>query len=143
MSTFTCLAIELKSCKANPIRPTVIPGSTIATLDLNMWVIFCRRSSNNQNFEFRYGRYFRGIFDSPTVLFQDRTPRPRINWDGYQSVNEAPKLEKMDASSGWVKRYAQAAVNRISREHPVNYSWQDDLVKEIIKIAREKGITGE
>jgi len=135
--------VELKSCKANPDDPAVILGSTIGKLDFNMWVIFCRRSLDNQTFEFRYGRYFRGIFDSPTKLFQDRTPRPRMSWDGYQRVNEPPNLEKLDEASGWIKKYAEAAINRISGKYPVKYSWQDDLVKEIIKIAIEKGITGE
>ncbi len=108
-----------------------------------MWVIFCRRSPENQSFEFRYGRYFRGIFDSHLILFQDRSPRPRILWDSYQPINEAPNTERLNGSSGWIKKYAEAAINRISGQYKVIYSWQDNLVREILKTARKRGISGE
>lgn len=136
--------IELKSCKSNSSKPPIIPGSTIANLDWNMWVIFCKRTPDNSVFDFRYGRYFLGIDTKPTELFQDRTPRPRISWNGYQPINEPPKVDDLANSTDWIKKYAQAAVNRISGEYgDVDHSWQDELVKEIIKIAREKGITGK
>lgn len=135
--------IELKSCKSDSKDVGVIPGSTIRDLDWNVWVIFCRRSSDNKNFEFRYGRYFLGIDIKPTELFQDRSPRPRISWNKYQLLDEEPKLGKLNQDDDWIKKYAQAAVNRISGEYNVDSSWQDTLVREIIKIARERQITGE
>lgn len=108
-----------------------------------MWVIFCRRSPENQSFEFRYGRYFRGIFDNPIILFQDRSPHPRILWDGYQPINEAPNMEKLNVSNAWIKKYAEAAINRILGKYTVVHSWQDNLVREILKTARKRGINEE
>ncbi|NJL89754.1 MAG: hypothetical protein HC916_08125 [Coleofasciculaceae cyanobacterium SM2_1_6] len=119
--------IELKSCKNSKSRVAgIIPGSTISKLDLNTWVIFCRRSLNNSKFEFRYGRYYLGITLGETDLFQDRSPRPRLSWDKYQRTDEIPKVELIVKDKEWVKRYARAAINRIFRG---SKSWQDDLVR--------------
>ncbi|AFY73231.1 hypothetical protein Syn7502_01122 [Synechococcus sp. PCC 7502] len=130
--------VELKSCKDS----SIIPGSTISKLDFNIWVIFCCRSSNNSKFEFRYGRYYLGITTGETDLFQDRTPRPRLSWGKFQSGSESPKLELMINDKDWIKKYARAAINRIYQNN-IKYSWQDDLVREIIKIALQENITIE
>jgi hypothetical protein len=128
--------IELKSCKDSG----VIPGSTISKLDFNTWVIFCRRSSNNSKFEFRYGRYYLGINITPEDRFQDRTPRPHLSWNKYQPSTDDPILEKISNDQEWIKKYARAAVNRIRANKK---SWQDDLVREIIKIAILENISLE
>lgn len=134
--------IELKSCKENKGKGSrIIPGSTISKLDLNMWVIFCRRSSNGSRFEFRYGRYYLGITLGETDLFQDRSPRPRLSWDKYQHINENPRTELISHNKAWIKRYARAAVDRLFKQ--CTYSWQDDLVREIIKIVISENISLE
>jgi uncharacterized protein (UPF0147 family) len=120
--------IELKSCKGS----TLIPGSTIKKLDFNSWVIFCRRSSSNSKFDFRYGRYYLGINITQEDRFQDRTPRPHLNWNKYQISTDAPILDKITNDKEWIKRYARAAINRVQANKK---SWQDDLVREIIRIA--------
>lgn len=130
--------IELKSCKESSKS---IRGSTIRKLDLNMWVIFCRRSSDNLRFEFRYGRYYLGIPPGELGLFQDRTPRPRIFWDKYQHISESPQTNLVINDEDWIKTHARAAVNRLFRK--CTYSWQDDLVREIIRIAILENISLE
>lgn len=105
-----------------------------------MWVIFCRRSLDNSRFEFRYGRYYLGITLGETDLFQDRSPRPRLSWNKYQGIDESPKTGLISNDKEWVKRYARAAINRISRGRK---SWQDDLVREIIRIAILENISLE
>lgn len=128
--------IELKSCKESG----VIPGSTISKLDFNTWVIFCRRSSNNSKFGFRYGRYYLGINITPEDRFQDRTPRPHLSWNKYQLSTDDPILEKISNDQEWIKKYARAAINRIRANKK---SWQDDLVREMIKIAILENISLE
>jgi hypothetical protein len=122
--------IELKSGESN-----IIPGSTIKNLDFNIWVIFVLRQNKNTNFSFRYGRYYKGVDIENTALFQDRTPRPRLKWDKYQSIKEEPDIMLVEQNIYWIENYAKAALNRLSANYQdkIKYSWQDDLIKLIIK----------
>ncbi len=65
--------------------------------------------------------------------FQDRSPRPKLNFNFYQKCEELPKTDKLkdDMNNEFWKAYAKSAINRII--NPKNHSWQDDLVKEIIR----------
>ena len=63
--------IELKSSKTN-----VMPGSTIGKLDINQPLIFCNRTT----YEVQCGQYHTAMGDSDIDLFQDRTPRPSLNF---------------------------------------------------------------
>jgi len=139
--------IELKSCKGKKGKDSgVIPGSTIKSLDLNTWVIFCRRSSDNSSFEFRYGRYFLGIPPGEIGLFQDRTPRPRLIWKNYQQASESPNTELIEHDKSWIRAYAEAAFERVFEEGSDKKrkgSWQDDLVREIIRKAILENISLE
>jgi len=139
--------IELKSCKGKKGKSSgLILGSTIKGLNLNMWVIFCRRSSDNSSFEFRYGRYFLGIPPREAGLFQDRTPRPRIEWKNYQQASESPKTELIEQDQDWIKTYAKLAIDRLFRDgtNPNERdSWQDDFIREIIRRAISENISLE
>ena len=118
--------IELKST-----LKTIIPGSARSKFDPNIWTIFCQREKNI--FNLRYGRYFLGMKISDHETFQDRSPRPKLNFDYYQKHTESPKVEKIseDMNVEFWKQYAKTAIHRII--NPKNHSWQDDLVREIIK----------
>ncbi|AFZ47680.1 hypothetical protein Cyast_1724 [Cyanobacterium stanieri PCC 7202] len=125
--------IELKSGYTEKGHDVIIPGSTIGKLDINIWVIFVLRKDNNQQFDIRYGRYYKGIKITENDLFQDRTPRPKLAWSGFQKIDENPDDKIVDKDKEWIKRYAQVAVNRIINDELNRSSWQDDLVIEIIK----------
>jgi hypothetical protein len=118
--------IELKSTKLNGI----IPGSMIKSLDINMWTIFCLRKKADK-FEIRYGRYHLGMNISSHEKFQDRSPRPNLNFYQFQEISEIPKILKKIKNLDYWDDYADAAIKRILK--PKNHSWQDDLVKAIIK----------
>lgn len=124
--------IELKSGTTR-----IIPGSTIRKLDLNCWVIFVLRQADNSQFSFRYGRYHKGLLIKDTDLFQDRTPRPSLKWDNYQTINEQPDISKVENNKEWISRYAKAAIYRVFYASGLKLSWQDDLVKLIIKYVLE------
>ena len=102
------------------------------SLDPNIWTIICKRDQDSNSYEIRYGRYYLGMDISSHEKFQDRSPRPSLNFYNYQKFNEKPILEKDSISSTFWKSYADSAITRIL--DPKNHSWQDDLVKEIIKI---------
>jgi hypothetical protein len=124
--------IELKSGTTN-----IIPGSTIRKLDLNCWVIFVLRQVDNSQFSFRYGRYHKGLLIKDTDLFQDRTPRPSLKWDNYQTIDESPNIDKVENNKEWISRYAKAAIYRVFYASDLKFSWQDDLVRLIIKYVLE------
>ena len=114
--------IELKSGKGD-----IIPGSTIAKVDMNQATIYCKRGE--ATFDFRYGQYHSCIGDSDTDMFQDRSPRPHVNFKKMTDPDaEVPYVEK--EKGDWVKRYAECAVNRT--EQMPGASWQDDLTAHII-----------
>ena len=120
--------IELKSTKSNDGS---VPGSMIMTLDPNMWTIFCLRK--NDEFHIRYGRYYLGMSRGSYDLFQDRSPRPRLQFENYQNIAEEPILKETTVDKSFYKHYAKSAVNRVLNPNGRG-SWQDDLVKEIIRI---------
>jgi hypothetical protein len=120
--------IELKSTKSIDAK---LPGSTIRTLDLNMWTIICLRDLSENKCQVRYGRYHLGIISNSHDTFQDRSPRPHISFNQYQNPNENPKMDLISTENNYWERYAECAINRVV--NPIGHSWQDDLVKEIIK----------
>ncbi len=112
--------IELKSSKS-----ATMPGSTIGKLDINQPMIFCLRTPTH--YKIRAAQYHQAMGESDYDLFQDRTPRPQINFN-KMSAEPAEYLEK--EKSAWVEHYAACAVRRITAAP--NKSWQDDLTKAII-----------
>ena len=119
--------IELKSTKSKSGK---MPGSMIMSLDPNMWTIMCHRITEKK-FLIRYGRYFTGMEISTHETFQDRSPRPKLLFNKFQSPEEKPIVEKTTINKSFWSAYAKSAIKRILE--PNNYSWQDDLVKEIIR----------
>ncbi len=123
--------IELKSSKSSKM-----PGSTIRKLDVNQPLIYCLRPTNvNDDYKIRCSQYFKAMGESDYDLFQDRTPRPVINYekmhdvfDQEDSVNKI-KYEKKEKNS-WVDHYAKCAINRLSKK--CQNSWQDEMVEKII-----------
>jgi len=119
--------IELKSGKGKGI----IPGSTIGTLDINEPVIFCLRNETKKTFDIRYDQYHNCIGESKTDMFQDRTPRPKVNFQNMKKIDEQCNYIQKDKND-WINHYADCAVNRINNKaEKSNKSWQDDLVKKI------------
>ena len=120
--------IELKSSKGN-----TMPGSTIGKLDINQPLIYCRRPKNtDEPYEVRYGQYHMAMGDSDVDLFQDRTPRPPINFTKLTTSNsEIVYSEKK--KDDWVSHYGKCAVNRLTQ--PSSASWQDALTKSILSEA--------
>ena len=125
--------IELKSSKSSKM-----PGSTIRKLDVNQPLIFCLRPSDvNGEYKLRCSQYFKAMGESDYDLFQDRTPRPVINfkkmydvltYSQNESINSI-KYEKKEKNS-WVDHYAKCAINRLSKK--CQSSWQDEMVEKII-----------
>jgi hypothetical protein len=126
--------IELKSGKGKG----VIPGSTIGTLDINEPVIFCLRNESKKTFDIRYDQYHNCIGESKIDMFQDRTPRPKVNFKKMKKIDEECNYSKKEKND-WINHYADCAVNRINNKteksnnkiEKSNKSWQDDLVKKI------------
>ena len=117
--------IELKSCKHH-----IIPGSTIGKLDINQPLIYCRRPKNvNDRYEIRYGQYHTAMGESDIDLFQDRTPRPSLNFKKLSLFDKEIdySFKKKD---DWILHYGKCAVNRVKSN--VSCSWQDSLTKSII-----------
>ena len=117
--------IELKSSKNH-----IMPGSTICKLDINQPLIYCYRPKNsNEPYEIRYGQYHTAMGESDIDLFQDRTPRPKLNFTklfiSSSSLNYSSKKK-----DDWISHYGKCAVYRLN--HKVSYSWQDDLTKSIL-----------
>ena len=115
--------IELKSCKH-----IIMPGSTISKLDINQPLIYCHRPKKDEKYEVRYGQYHTAMGETNFDLFQDRTPRPHINFTKLESPAEINYIEKQN--DDWITHYSKCALHRIT--HPVSYSWQDTLTKRIL-----------
>ena len=115
--------IELKSSKG-----LSLPGSTIGKLDINEPVIYCHRKELDGTFEFRYHQYHSCIGETKHDLFQDRTPRPAVN---FQKMAEAgTEITYVEKEKGqWVQHYAECALARLQSNCK---SWQDGLVKAIL-----------
>ena len=118
--------IELKSCKGN-----IMPGSTIGKLDINQPLIYCRRPTNADGvYELRCGQYHTAMGESEYELFQDRTPRPSINFTRLPSTPAALAYSEKKKDD-WIPHYGSCAVARIS-SNTVSHSWQDQLTRSII-----------
>lgn len=118
--------IELKSSKNY-----VMPGSTIGRLDINQPVIYCYRPKNDDNpYEIRYGQYHIAMGESDIDLFQDRTPRPQLNFTKLFPSSQVEIIYSNKKKDDWISHYGKCAVNRLN--YSVSYSWQDSLTKSII-----------
>jgi len=118
--------IELKSSKNH-----VMPGSTIGKLDINQPLIYCYRPKNADNpYEIRYGQYHTAMGESDIDLFQDRTPRPQLNFTKLFPSSQMEIIYSNKKKDTWISHYGKCAVNRLN--HSVSYSWQDSLTKSIL-----------
>jgi len=118
--------IELKSSKNH-----VIPGSTIGKLDINQPLIYCYRPKNQDNpYEIRYGQYHTAMGESDIDLFQDKTPRPQLNFKKLVPYSQKEINYSYKKKDAWILHYGKCAVNRLNRD--VSYSWQDTLTKSIL-----------
>jgi len=118
--------IELKSSKSH-----VMPGSTIGTLDINQPLIYCYRPKNaDALYEIRYGQYHTAMGESDIDLFQDRTPRPQLNFTKLFPSSQIDVIYSNKKKDAWISHYGKCAVNRVNRN--VSYSWQDSLTKSIL-----------
>jgi hypothetical protein len=118
--------IELKSSKSY-----VMPGSAIGKLDINQPLIYCYRPKNADNiYEFKYGQYHTAMGNSDTDLFQDRTPRPELNFTKLFPSSQTDVNYVHKNKDDWIPHYGKCAVNRLN--HIVSYSWQDSLTKSIL-----------
>jgi hypothetical protein len=68
--------------------------------------------------------------ESKLELFQDRTPRPQINFTKLFPSTQMEIIYIEKKKEAWIQHYAECAVNRLN--HNVSYSWQDTLTKGII-----------
>ena len=117
--------IELKSGKGMSI-----PGSTIGKLDVNIPVICVRRDADGL-FVVGYQQYHALIGETDHDLFQDRTPRPHVNFTKMADPNIT--LQYIEKEKGdWINHFAECAVNRIHSPMYKDQSWQDDLTRKII-----------
>jgi hypothetical protein len=114
--------IELKSSKSSQL-----PGSTISALDINQPLIYCLRpQGKRKDYDVRCSLYHMAMQTGAHDLFQDRTPRPMLN---FNSMTEQYIEQE---SQNWIDHYAQCAVRRINSS-TVKPSWQDTLTTSIIE----------
>lgn len=114
--------IELKSSVS-----TLIPGSTIGMTNINQPLIYCLRPSGNRtDYQFHCSLYHQAMGETETDLFQDRTPRPRLNFE--RMADAAPYVEK--SKSAWSEHYARCALQRVRLSK--HSSWQDDFTRQLI-----------
>ena len=120
--------IELKSCKGFSV-----PGSTIGKLDIAQPLIYCLRPTDaNGIYKFRYSQYYSSLGESDYDLFQDRTPRPAVNFSKMADLSIDLTYQQKDKGD-WVEHYAKCALKRI--EDGYMASWQDVMVKKMIKMS--------
>jgi hypothetical protein len=115
--------IELKSTKGKG----TIRGSTIRSVDVNQPVIFCKRNESKKTFEFRYCQYNDFIVKTNTDTYQDRSPRPLVNFNMMNDINTASKYVHKEKED-YIAHFAQCANSRIKNKCK---SWQDILTKQI------------
>lgn len=116
--------IELKSSKN-----LKMPGSTIKKLDINQPLIYCLKPQNiTDEYKIRCSQYHNAMGESNIDLFQDRTPRPCINFEKMKDINDVLPFENKEKKS-WIEHYAKSALNRIDESAQCQHSWQDDMVK--------------
>lgn len=118
--------IELKSSKRR-----IMPGSTIGKLDINQPLIYCYRPKNTDNpYDIRYGQYHTAMEENDIDLFQDRTPRPQLNFTKLFPSSHNELIYSNKKRDEWISHYGKCAVNRLNQN--VSYSWQDTLTKSIL-----------
>jgi hypothetical protein len=117
--------IELKSSKRGKM-----PGSTIKSLNINQPLIFCLRPNNDTKmYKIRCGQYHIAMGDSNCDLFQDRTPRPCINFNKMTDIDSSKPYEHKEKNY-WIDHYAKCALHRIDNNTNIS-SWQDDMVRKM------------
>lgn len=126
--------IELKSSKVK-----VLLGSTINTLNVNQPLIFCLRPSDSNKkdndgnkpvYHIRYSKYYHAIGKSDYDKFQDRTPRPYVNFSRmFEADTCFVEEEDVVCKDDWVEHYSQCALNRLNDVNFKKSSWQDDMVE--------------
>jgi len=120
--------IELKSSKSKKM-----PGSTIKNLDINQTLIYCLRPTNASDpYIVRCSQYYNAMGESNTDLFQDRTPRPFINFEKMSDVDNIVPFIARDKND-WIEHYAKCALKRIEETTICQKSWQDDMIKILKK----------
>tara|TARA_Y100000385_G_scaffold183416_1_gene189423 strand:+ start:2303 stop:3049 length:747 start_codon:yes stop_codon:yes gene_type:complete len=120
--------IELKSSKSKKM-----PGSTIKKLDINQMLIYCVRPSiTSEPYIVRCSQYYNAMGESDTDLFQDRTPRPFINFEKMSKIDNIVPFVTKDKND-WIEHYAKCALKRIEETTICQKSWQDDMIKIIKK----------
>jgi hypothetical protein len=119
--------IELKSSKS-----IQLPGSTIRNVDINQPLIYCHRPKKIDGlYTVRWGQYHDGMVPkSDTDLFQDRAPRPALQFNKLFTSTPPEIIYKTKEKDDWISRYGKCAVNRLQKK--VKLSWQDPLTKSII-----------
>lgn len=114
--------IELKSSKKKKIN-----GSTIRILDINQTLIYCYRP-DNKPYEIRCSQYFTAMCNSNFDRFQDRTPRPHIDFNRMNKIDKAIPFLINNDSEYYIEHYVKCALERIKNPKKCRQSWQDDLV---------------
>ena len=118
--------IELKSSKHKKM-----PGSTIKKLDINQTLIYCLRpSKESEPYQLRCSQYHSAMGKTNIDLFQDRTPRPFINFNKMNKVFHDNHYLIKDKDC-WIEHYANCAIKRIEKTTKCQKSWQDDMIKII------------
>lgn len=120
--------IELKSSKSKKM-----PGSTINKLDINQTLIYCLRPSiASDPYIVRCSQYHNSMGECDTDLFQDRTPRPFINFEKMSDVDNIVPFITKDKKD-WIEHYAKCALKRVEETTMCQKSWQDDMIKILKK----------
>lgn len=128
--------IELKSSKRKKL-----PGSTIKNLDINQTLIYCLRPSKVSNpYIVRCSQYNNAMAKSDTDLFQDRTPRPFINFEKMSDADNIVPYTHKDKDD-WLDHIVDCGFNRIEESTSCKKSWQDEFMKKVKKRAINDYIT--
>ena len=72
-------------------------------------------------------------------LFQDRTPRPFINFEKMNELDNTLPFTIIDKDS-WIDYYAKCGLNRIKETTRCQKSWQDEMIKIMKKEILEQYI---
>ena len=116
--------IELKSSKS-----TKMPGSTINKLDINQAMIYCLRPhTETEAYHLKCSQYYSAMGSSNIDLFQDITPRPSINFEKMNELDNTLPFDRRDKND-WILHFANCGLKRIEKTTVCNPSWQDDMIK--------------
>lgn len=127
-NTMDNFKVELKSSKNRKL-----PGSTIQKLNVNQPLIYCLRpKKKSEAFIVKCSQYHHAMGKSPFDLFQDRTPRPFLNFNKMYSEKDDFEYHEKNKTS-WIEHYASCAINRLGQSKKCIHSWQDDMVRIIKK----------